>query len=166
MAKTGKSAAKPFTVSSALVQKIGDSVTLLADYIKTLIKMERKERELLLAVIDANKAQNLLDHTDEIKNRPKKDWFVSMKQKKTLRDMSREEIEAAKKKLDNKKDRMKDKKKELKQEEIKSDQRMAKHAKRKYKREKNGEEPVQKKKAKKRGKSAFSKDKGAGQYTH
>jgi len=79
MAKQGKSQAKPFTVSQALVQKIGDSVALLQDYIKTLIKMERKERELLLAVIDANKAQNLLDHTDEIKNRPKKDWFVSGK---------------------------------------------------------------------------------------
>lgn len=37
--------------------------------------MEKKENEAFRAILDANKAENLLKYSDEIMNKPRKEWF-------------------------------------------------------------------------------------------
>ncbi|KAJ7298549.1 hypothetical protein O6H91_Y551600 [Diphasiastrum complanatum] len=55
-----------------------------------IIQEERKERILRKAEMEANKAQNMIEHEIEIFSRPKKTWFQSTKEKKiamnTLKD--------------------------------------------------------------------------------
>ena len=45
---------------------------------------EREDKELRLAEMEATKAQNLLDHEDEIKARPKRSWFLSAMDKASI----------------------------------------------------------------------------------
>lgn len=37
--------------------------------------MEWKENEAFRALLDVNKAENLIRYNDEIMNKPRKDWF-------------------------------------------------------------------------------------------
>ena len=47
---------------------------------------EKLERELRLAEMEAQKAQNLITYRDEIYNRPKREWFLSKREKKQIKD--------------------------------------------------------------------------------
>ena len=55
--------------------------------------MERKENEAFRAMLDLNKAENLIRYNDEIMNWPRKDWFQSGKATKDIRERSKEELE-------------------------------------------------------------------------
>lgn len=60
--------------------------------------MENKENEAVRALIDLTKAQNLIKYSDDIINRPKKEWFQSSKDKESLKEKSKEDIEKLKQK--------------------------------------------------------------------
>lgn len=47
--------------------------------VREAIKEEMLEKELMKAEIEANKAQNMMKHVDEIYNRPKKEWIIKKK---------------------------------------------------------------------------------------
>eukprot|EP01039_Chlorochromonas_danica_P005723 gene5723-6307_t len=55
----------------------------------TRLKLESMERE-------AERAENLLEHADEIKNRPARTWFQTEKQKEGIREKLREHVEEEK----------------------------------------------------------------------
>lgn len=52
--------------------------------IKDIEKQERNEKELRVAEMEVNKAENLLRHSKEIHNRPKREWFQNEKEKKEV----------------------------------------------------------------------------------
>jgi len=54
--------------------------------IMKIIDQEKVERELRLAEMEAQKAQNMMDYREEIYNRPKRDWFLSKREKQIIRD--------------------------------------------------------------------------------
>jgi ATP-dependent RNA helicase DDX27 len=51
-----------------------------------ILREEKQEKELRLAEMEANKAENLLEHEDEIFSRPKKTWFQTLREKNKLKE--------------------------------------------------------------------------------
>ena len=71
--------------------------------------MERKEEEALRAMIDLTKASNMIKYNEDIINWPKKEWFQSSKDKDSLKEWSKDEIEKLKQKALMKKQKLKEK---------------------------------------------------------
>jgi ATP-dependent RNA helicase DDX27 len=53
--------------------------------IRDVYDAERVERALRLAEVEAKKAENLLEHEDEIQSRPKRTWFQTESEKREIR---------------------------------------------------------------------------------
>lgn len=56
-----------------------------------VMKSERLEKEARQAEMLASKAQNMMEHAEEIYNRPEKKWFQTTKEKKEILDKAHEE---------------------------------------------------------------------------
>ncbi|KAH3664302.1 hypothetical protein OGAPHI_004654 [Ogataea philodendri] len=67
--------------------------------IEDILKEEKQEKELLKAESELKRGENMLKYESEIKARPKRDWFVSEKDK----SQSGESVNSAKKRLNSKK---------------------------------------------------------------
>ena len=48
------------------------------------VQEERQEKEFRKAEMEATKASNMIEHESEIFSRPKKEWFLSAREKKAL----------------------------------------------------------------------------------
>jgi ATP-dependent RNA helicase DDX27 len=72
-----KSRVIPFTI----IQKFETKLKSFTETIQDIYREEKIEKELKQAEMEANKAQNLVEYEDEIKNRPAKIWFQSESQK-------------------------------------------------------------------------------------
>lgn len=55
----------------------------MEDGVREVMQAEREEKALRKAEMEVNKAQNMMDHEKEIFSRPKREWFLSTKEKKT-----------------------------------------------------------------------------------
>lgn len=66
--------------------------------VSDVLQAERDERELRMAEMEVTKADNLLEHRDEIEARPARSWFQSEKQKAALKEQSKAAHLGAKKK--------------------------------------------------------------------
>ena len=66
-------------------------VEALARDVLEVMKSERLEKEARQAEMLASKAQNMMDHAEEIYNRPEKKWFQTAKEKKAVLDAAHEE---------------------------------------------------------------------------
>ncbi|KAG9202464.1 nucleolar DEAD-box protein required for synthesis of 60S ribosomal subunit [Epicoccum nigrum] len=64
------------------IQKIKD----LEDEIEEVLKEEKEERVLSITERDLKRGENLINHEDEIKSRPKRTWFESEKEKAAERE--------------------------------------------------------------------------------
>jgi len=58
-----------------VIEKYRDRIRELEDDIKAIEDAEQEEKELRVTELKANKAQNMLEHRDEILARPKRTWF-------------------------------------------------------------------------------------------
>jgi len=58
-----------------VIEKYRDRIRQLEDDIKAIEAAEQEEKELRVTELKANKAQNMLEHRDEILARPKRTWF-------------------------------------------------------------------------------------------
>ena len=54
---------------------------------------EREERDLRKAEMEANKAENLIEHETDIYSRPARTWFQTEKQKKQVAKRTRDAID-------------------------------------------------------------------------
>ncbi len=54
-----------------------DRIIKLEKDICMISKQEQEEKELRVTEMKVNKAQNILEHEEEIKSRPKRTWFQS-----------------------------------------------------------------------------------------
>jgi ATP-dependent RNA helicase DDX27 len=52
--------------------------------IENIYNEEKEERFMRKAEMEIQKAENLQDHHDEIYSRPKREWFMSEKQKQKI----------------------------------------------------------------------------------
>eukprot|EP00842_Homolaphlyctis_polyrhiza_P005367 jgi/Hompol1/5831/HPOL_002381-RA len=86
--KNTKDAVKHRIVPGDVIQKYQSAIGQFSDAIKQIYAQEKEEKELGTAEMEVTRAQNLLDHRDEIISRPARTWFQSEKE----RANSKEEV--------------------------------------------------------------------------
>jgi ATP-dependent RNA helicase DDX27 len=68
--------------------------------IKELLIEEAGDKELQKAMMEARRAENMIKFREEIENRPKRVWLKNEKQKKDIKDKSKEELKQIQRKFD------------------------------------------------------------------
>jgi ATP-dependent RNA helicase DDX27 len=76
---------KAIKMPAEKVQKWGKKVEKLRQKISDKLAEEEAEKEFHLADIETQKAQNFIIHSDEIYNRPRREWIHSKEQKEVLK---------------------------------------------------------------------------------
>jgi len=71
------------------IKKYFSSITELQTDIDAVILEEREERAIRIAERDIDKAQNMINHRDEIYSRPKRTWFQTTQEKAASKENSR-----------------------------------------------------------------------------
>eukprot|EP00127_Corallochytrium_limacisporum_P002334 Clim_evm122s109 gene=Clim_evmTU122s109 len=79
--KTGKVQARSRTVPQSVIDKYCAKIASLEPKIVAAQEKEREESLLVKTEMELRKAENLLVHGDEIRSRPKKEWFQTSKEK-------------------------------------------------------------------------------------
>lgn len=85
----------------------------MEDEIEEIVQEEKEERQLAQAEMQVRKGENLIEHEDEIKSRPRRTWFETEKDKRLAKEAGRAELNGEKEKMASKKGKLsnKDKKK-------------------------------------------------------
>ncbi|KAI9149752.1 nucleolar DEAD-box protein required for synthesis of 60S ribosomal subunit [Blastocladiella emersonii ATCC 22665] len=73
------------TIPVAVIDKYAAKVEASKDDIRAVLDEERQEKSLRAAEQEITRAQNLIDHRDEIMARPKREWFQSNKDREKSR---------------------------------------------------------------------------------
>ena len=72
------------------LENIKEKLESLENDVQKIIDQERVERELRLAEIEVQKAQNMLHYREEIYSRPRREWFMSKTMKKKIQEQAKE----------------------------------------------------------------------------
>merc|ERR1712232_1058510 len=75
-------------------------------HVEEVLQAEAVARMDRLAEIEVMRAQNIIEHSDEIKSRPQRQWFASEKEKKTTKEAAAEKARLIAKKVGTGKHRM------------------------------------------------------------
>jgi len=75
------------------LEGIKEQIEALEYDIRKVVDQERVERELRLAEMEVQKAQNMLDYRNEIYSRPRREWFMSANMKEHIREEAKEAAE-------------------------------------------------------------------------
>jgi ATP-dependent RNA helicase DDX27 len=81
------------TIASSSALKSFERLQAIQEEVEHILEEERIERQIRLAEVDANKAENIALHHDEIMSRPKKTWFQSEYEKQELKQQARDAFE-------------------------------------------------------------------------
>ncbi|KAH9307942.1 hypothetical protein KI387_035853, partial [Taxus chinensis] len=84
MAKRAGSRLLSRVVAEQPIARWCQNIEEMEEHVAVIIQEEREERALRKAEMEANKAQNMMEHKDEIYSRPKRIWFESQRDKKIL----------------------------------------------------------------------------------
>ena len=79
---------KTRTVPPESVSYWVDRIAALEPQVAEVLQEEGEEKAIRVAEMEANKANNLLEHAEEIKSRPARSWFQTEKEKKEIREQS------------------------------------------------------------------------------
>ncbi|KAJ2013716.1 nucleolar DEAD-box protein required for synthesis of 60S ribosomal subunit [Coemansia sp. RSA 2337] len=79
---------KQRVVPNEALNKYRTKVDELVDQVKDIMAEERQEKMLNDAEMQVTRATNLIQHKDEIKNRPRRTWFQSTKDRKEAKDVA------------------------------------------------------------------------------
>ncbi|KAK1296541.1 DEAD-box ATP-dependent RNA helicase 28 [Acorus calamus] len=71
-------------VAMKSILKWSQMIEQMEEQISAIFLEEREEKALRKAEMEAMKAENMIEHKDEIYSRPKKTWFVTEKEKKLI----------------------------------------------------------------------------------
>lgn len=78
------------SVPPAVVAHFLKKIQALEEHIEEVLQAEAVARMDRLVDMEATKAQNIIEHSEEIKARPQRQWFASEKQKKMSKEASAE----------------------------------------------------------------------------
>jgi len=73
------------TIPQAVVAHFVDKIRSLEGHVEEVIQAEVVAKLDRIAEMEAIKAQNIIEHADEIKSRPRREWFASNTQKESIR---------------------------------------------------------------------------------
>ncbi len=79
--KNSRDAVKHRIVPPLVISKFEEKIASLKETIKEIYEEEKTDKELSKAEMEVRKAQNKLEHEDEIKSKPARVWFQSEKEK-------------------------------------------------------------------------------------
>jgi ATP-dependent RNA helicase DDX27 len=79
-------------VAPAAIAKWRTKIEGMEDDVRAVQQEEREERALRKAEMEANKAQNMMDHEAEIYSRPKREWFQSTRDKRMIAAEAKVEV--------------------------------------------------------------------------
>ncbi|GMH16550.1 hypothetical protein Nepgr_018391 [Nepenthes gracilis] len=75
---------KSRTVAEQSINKWSQIIEQMEDQVSAILQEEKEEMAFRKAEMEAAKAENMVEHKDEIFSRPKRTWFVTEKEKKLL----------------------------------------------------------------------------------
>lgn len=108
------------TIPPAVVAHFVAKIASLEPHIKEVLTAEAVARMDRIAEMEMTRAKNIIEHSDEIKSRPKKEWFASEKQKVSAKEaaaekqrMIEEKVGKGKHRMTRKKRRMREAKEEM-----------------------------------------------------
>jgi len=78
------------TIPSAVVAHFVAKIGSLEPHVQEVLAAEAVARMDRLAEMEAIKAQNIIEHADEINSRPQREWFASNKQKQSTKEAAKE----------------------------------------------------------------------------
>ena len=78
------------SIPSAVVEHFVAKIESLEPHVEEVRQAEAVAKMDRLAEMEANKAQNIIEHSAEIKNRPKREWFASENQKQKTKEAATE----------------------------------------------------------------------------
>ncbi|KAG0567645.1 hypothetical protein KC19_7G151100 [Ceratodon purpureus] len=70
-------------IPPASIYKWRSKIEEMEDGVREVMQAEREEKALRKAEMEVNKAQNMMEHEKEIYSRPKREWFLTTKEKRT-----------------------------------------------------------------------------------
>lgn len=108
------------TIPPAVIMHFNAKILTLQPHIKEVLAAEAVARMDRIAEMEAMKAQNIIEHWDEIKSRPQREWYASAKEKAAAKEaaaMKKQQIEekvgTGKHRMTRKKRRMREAKEEM-----------------------------------------------------
>jgi ATP-dependent RNA helicase DDX27 len=78
------------SVPAAVIAHFVAKIQSLEPHVKEVMQAEAVARLDRLADMEATKAQNMIEHSDEIMKRPQREWFASGKQKQLTKEAAKE----------------------------------------------------------------------------
>ncbi len=96
-ASSATGAIRSRTIPTAVLKHFAAKIISLEPHIKEVYAAEAVARMDRITEMEANKAQNLIKHGDDIKSRPQREWFTSNKEKLSAKQrylQKQEEIKA------------------------------------------------------------------------
>ncbi|PQQ21580.1 DEAD-box ATP-dependent RNA helicase 28 [Prunus yedoensis var. nudiflora] len=84
IAKRAGSQLRSRIVAEQSITKWSQIIEQMEDQVATIFQEEREEQALRKAEMEANKAENMIAHKDEIYSRPKRTWFATEKEKRIV----------------------------------------------------------------------------------
>ena len=87
--KTGDRLFK-LNISEQSVKQCSSSINRLRREIETIQNQEREEMSIRRAEMELKKLENINEHQGDIYSKPKKEWFMSEKEKKQTQDRAKE----------------------------------------------------------------------------
>lgn len=78
------------SVPPAVITHFVNKIQSLEEHVQEVLQAEAVARMDRLAEMEATRAQNIIEHSDEIKARPQRQWFASEKEKKMTKEAATE----------------------------------------------------------------------------
>lgn len=79
--KNSQDAVKHRVIPTTVLQDYTTKLTALEQAVKEVLHEEKEEKEMSMAEMEIRKAQNRIDHEDEILSRPARTWFQTEHEK-------------------------------------------------------------------------------------
>eukprot|EP00611_Tribonema_gayanum_P019524 TRINITY_DN3398_c0_g1_i1.p1 TRINITY_DN3398_c0_g1~~TRINITY_DN3398_c0_g1_i1.p1 ORF type:complete len:426 (-),score=147.73 TRINITY_DN3398_c0_g1_i1:22-1248(-) len=89
-----KAEVKSRAVPQSVIDHYRSKIDMLEDEVAAIMREEKLEKEMRLAEMEADKAQNMIVHQDEITSRPAREWIMSKSRKEQIKEASVEQAKS------------------------------------------------------------------------
>mmetsp|Transcript_26552 Transcript_26552/g.64720 ORF Transcript_26552/g.64720 Transcript_26552/m.64720 type:complete len:852 (-) Transcript_26552:2372-4927(-) len=87
------------SIPAAVIAHFAAKIASLEDHVEEVLQAEAVARMDRVAEMEAARAQNIIQHADEINSRPQRQWFASEKEKKMTKEAALEKARMIKEKV-------------------------------------------------------------------
>jgi ATP-dependent RNA helicase DDX27 len=78
-------------VPQAVIDHFHLKISEMEEEIESIMKQEKVDRDVRMAEMEAHKALNVVEHEDEIKSRPAREWIMTNKKREEIQERSKAE---------------------------------------------------------------------------